>query len=251
MNENHDMDPQTDDVQQDVQQDVTTDPQDDTTRQDVTEPQTPTASANAEGPQQDAETTPDETGDPQDDDIDTDDPAVLRAKLEKRTLESIKLRKRAQQAETALAALKAEAVAWQRDRVSQSETLMGSVRPDARADVLDSLAPQQIAALYNAARLSPERVRRAYQPHATRRYVNAWKGDSFGTSLSTDPEDVQIRETIDAARAIITDAVGDRQYLRASAVQTPDLTATLKRQNGLTAPKTPEGNALARALQRH
>lgn len=238
-----------DDIADDTLTDM--DPQDDTTRQDVTEPQTPTASANAEEPQQDAETTPDETGDPQDDDTGDDDPATLRAKLAKRTSESIKLRKRAQQAEAELAELKAAAIEWQRDRVSQSETLMGSVRPDARADVLDRLEPQQLEALYAAARLSPERIRKAYETHTTRRYQNSWQGDSFGSALSQDPQDVAVRAQVDAARSIIENAVGERQYLRASAAQTPDLSDTLRRQNGLTAPKTPEGNALARALQRH
>lgn len=244
-----------DDIADDTLTDV--DPQDDTTRQDATEPRqdaTSTIGTDAEEPQNDAETMDDETGgneDPQDDDTASDDPATLRAKLERRTAETIRLRKRAQAAEAELAALKEESLAWQRDRIAQAESIMGSVRADARADVLDRLDPQQIEALYDAARLSPERIRRAYQTHATRHYRNDWTGDSFGSALSQDPQDVAVRARVDAARSIIESAVGERQYLRASAVQTPDLSATLRRQNAITSPKVPQGDPLARALQRH
>lgn len=184
------------------------------------------------------------------DNTDAENPALLKAKLERQTGEAIKYRKRAQAAEAALTQLQAESVSWQTDAIAAS-FLMDAVAPAARHDVATQLTPEQLKQLYAASRIPPDKVKAAYTPHARRSYVAANRPDSVVMAVSNAPDMVAIREQVDAAKAIISAAIAGKPYMQARRGSTPDLAATVRRLNSPQTTTPPKGNPLAQAIMRH
>lgn len=180
----------------------------------------------------------------------TDDPALLRAKLERAVGDTVKLRHRAQAAEAKLAELEQAAATWKADMIARSP-LLRDIQPDARRDLLAGLTEEQRATLYEAARIDADTVNAAYKQQVRRTYTGGNRPDRVHTGLPNDPEAIEVRARIDAARQILDAATAEKTYFKTKP-STPDLAFTLRNlnaPNGAPSGGRKSGNPIADAIR--
>lgn len=195
----------------------------------------------------DTEPDPTDPTQPPEPDPDVD---LLRAKLDRRTNETISLRKRAQEAEAKLAQLQADARKWMQDSVCASP-LCAHIIPAAAHDLVAELDDDQLAQVYAAARLSAEEIKKSHETKTVRVYRGPNQPDAYGREPVNTPEVMAIREKIATAKSIINTALRGRGYMLVPRSKTEELNRAVMGMNSMQTPKQPDGNALARALMRH